>query len=60
MKHVPIEVWSDAMPVEQRDGTSDRQIARLTYLTLASLGVSVFAAIMSLVAAVTGILAVWP
>ena len=61
MKHVPIEVWSDATPVEQHlETNSDRQIARLTHLVLASLGVSVFAAIMSAVAAVMGILAVWP
>ncbi|MFZ0841748.1 MAG: hypothetical protein WAM77_30180 [Xanthobacteraceae bacterium] len=60
MKHVPIEVWSDATPLEQHSETNDRHIARLTNLVLASLGVSVFAAIMSLVAAITGLFAVWP
>lgn len=60
MKHVPIEVWSGATPVEHQNEANDSQIAKLTNLMLTILGVGVFAAVMSLVAAVTGILAVWP
>ena len=59
MKHVPIDVWSGSTPVENQDEGNDRHIARLNNLVCASLGVSVFAAIMSLVAAITGIFAVW-
>jgi hypothetical protein len=57
MKHVPIKLWHDAELVEQDSQSADKRLARLTNIVLASLGVSVFAAIMSLVAATAGLIA---
>jgi hypothetical protein len=59
MKHVPTKLWADSEPIDSDSHAADKQIARLTNLVLASLGVSVFAAVMSLAAAVTGLVSMF-